>query len=59
MDRDNIIVPTDNLEDLEKDYQEWLMLPMKFKLLSNSSRLSVGTIILSLSIINHLINRFY
>lgn len=36
MDRDNIIVPTDNLEELEKDYQEWLMLPMKFKLLSNS-----------------------
>ena len=36
MDRDNIIVPTDNLEELDKDYQEWLMLPMKFKLLSNS-----------------------
>ena len=32
----NIIVPTDNLEELEKDYQEWLMLPMRFKLLSNS-----------------------
>ena len=36
MDSNNVIVPTDNLEELDKDYQEWLMLPMKFKLLSNS-----------------------
>ena len=36
MDSNNVLVPTNNLEELEKDYQEWLMLPMKFKLLSNS-----------------------
>ena len=40
MDSNNVIIPTDNLEELDKDYQEWLMLPMKFKLLSNSECLN-------------------
>ena len=35
MDKYNIIEPTDNLDQLEADYAEWLRLPHKYRLLSN------------------------
>lgn len=35
MDKYNIIEPTDNLNQLEADYAEWLRLPHKYRLLSN------------------------
>lgn len=36
MDSNNILTPTDNIEELDRDYLEWLNLPMKHKLISNS-----------------------
>ena len=36
MDRNNIIEPTNNLDQLEQDYSNWLRLPHKYRMLSNS-----------------------
>lgn len=36
MDANNIITPTENLEDLDRDMLAWLNLPLKFKILADN-----------------------
>ena len=40
MDKENVIIPTNNLDKLEQDMDQWNLLPYKFKKLSNAACLT-------------------
>lgn len=37
LDKDNILLPTSSIEELEKDYNDWCLLPYKLRKLSNGT----------------------